>query len=290
MSRSSNAKNHTPAVVLGLGINGLSIVRSLAKKGIKVWGVYSQDHELGRFSRYCTAIRFPPLTNGKDIFLQKLIENLGNSKEKPVLYSESDLYVMFMSLNRNILGKYFRFLLPERELLETMVSKDRSTTFVASNNIRVPETYFLNKTFNIEQNLNKIKYPCLMKPVDSFSTNFGKKTLSFSDMSSLREFLSKRKELIGQVIIQQIIPGGDSNTYQATTYVSKDGVVFPIFTMRKIRQYPPNYGITSYGVSEEVPQIKEKVKNFIKSLPYRGFMSIEFKRHPQSNELYYIEL
>lgn len=279
-----------PAVILGLGINGLAIVRSLAEKGIDVLGVYTESDERGRFSRYCKAIRFPALENGEDIFLQKLIKDLGNSKEKPVLYSESDLYVMFISRNRNLLGKYFRFLLPDHELLETLISKERSTTFLASTGIQIPDTFFLNGKNNIDQLLDKIKYPCLMKPVDSFSTVFEQKTLFFSEENSLKGFLNKRKELSGQVIIQQIIPGGDSNTYQATTYVSQDGSVSPIFTMRKIRQYPPNFGITSTGVSEEITQIKEKVQNFIRSVPYRGFLSLEFKKYPQTNEWFYIEL
>lgn len=280
----------TPAVILGLGINGLALVRSLAEKGINVLGVYTESDEFGRFSRYCKAIRFPALDNGEDIFLQKLIENLGDSKEKPVLYSQSDLYVMFISRNRSLLGKYFRFLLSDHELLETLVSKERSTTFLASTGFQIPETYFINEKNNIDQILDRIKYPCLMKPVNSFSTDFEQKTLIFPEENSLKGFLRKRKELSGQVIIQQIIPGGDSNTYQATTYVSQDGIVSTIFTMRKIRQYPPNFGITSNGISEEITQIKEKVQNFIRSVPYRGFLSLEFKKHPQTNEWFYIEL
>jgi predicted ATP-grasp superfamily ATP-dependent carboligase len=91
------------------------------------------------------------------------------------------------------------------------------------------------------------------------------------------------------VIIQQIIPGGDSNTYQATTYVTRDGDISPIFTMRKIRQYLPDYGITSFGISEDVPQIREKVQKFLASIEYKGFISIEFKRHPHTGEWFYIE-
>jgi len=283
-------KGLPPAVILGLGINGLGIARSLGAKGIEVWGIHDRYDDFGRYSRHCNAVLFPPLMNGKEEFLQKLINQFGNAKNRPVLFMQSDLYVMFVSQNRSLLKKYFRFSLPDHELLMTLVSKERSAQFVVSKGLKIPETYFLDKKKTIEKNIEKIKYPCLMKPVDSFSTSFEKKTLIFSDKNLLEAFLRERGELIGRVIIQQIIPGGDTNTYQATTYVSEDAKIFPIFTMRKIRQRPPDFGITSYGISEEVPQIREKVQNFIKSMPYYGFISVEFKQHPQTMEWIYIEL
>jgi predicted ATP-grasp superfamily ATP-dependent carboligase len=117
------SSKRSSAVVLGLGINGLAIVRSLAEKGINVFGVYTEDSEYGRFSRFCNAIRFQALDHGEDIFLQKLVETLGNGEDKSVLYAQSDEYVMFMSRNRNLLSKFFRFLLPDHEALESLSKK-----------------------------------------------------------------------------------------------------------------------------------------------------------------------
>lgn len=279
---------HAEAVILGSGTNGLAIARSLGKKGVKVLAVTDRDYNLCRFSCYCRSVRFPSLKDGEDLFLRNLIEQLGDSNKKPVLFSESDLYVMFMSRHREQLQKYFRFLLPDHELLNNIVSKERSVTFMREKGLRAPATYFLSGN-NLKEILGDIQYPCLMKPIDSFSTRLDRKTMIFSDRSSLEIFLRERTDLIDQVIIQRIIPGGDSNIYQATTYVAKDGSVAPIFTMRKIRQCPPDFGITSFGISEDVPYLREQVLKLLSSIRYRGFISMEFKMDPDTLEWFYIE-
>jgi predicted ATP-grasp superfamily ATP-dependent carboligase len=150
---------------------------------------------------------------------------------------------------------------------------------VSKKGLKIPKTYVYGKKEGLK------KFPTrwitrVLKPVDSFTVNLGRKNITFADNKSLSEFMQKRSDLIDNVIIQQIVPGGDSNTYQATTYVSEAGCIPQIFTMRKIRQYEPDFGITSYGVSETIPEVKEIVLNFLNSIQYRGFASIEFKRHP----------
>jgi D-aspartate ligase len=289
MKQSMTLKPRSSAVVLGLGINGLAIVRCLAGEGIKVWGVYTREGEYGRFSRYCNAMRFPDMEDGEEMFSQELIANLGSSKEKPVLYSGSDGYVMFMSRNRTLLGKYFRFLLPDHELLASLTEKNLAGSYVSEKGLIVPKTHNSCSYSDIDRISEQIGYPCLVKPADSFTVNLGKKNMILPDEAALREFMKERPDVMDRVVIQQIVPGGDSNTYQATAYVSRDGGISSVFTMRKIRQYLPDYGVTCYGISEDVPQIREKVQNFLESIQYKGFISIEFKRHPDTGEWYYIE-
>jgi len=286
----SKYSHSAKAVVLGLGINGLGIVRSLGKKGVEVWGVYESENEPGRFSKYVQAAKFPSLKNNESLFLQKLIDDFGDTDNKAILFAPSDLYVVFMSQKRDLLQKYFRFNLPENEVLESLISKERASDYARKRGLQVPKTYTIKKNEDIENVLINIELPCVVKPVDSFSSGLKKKALIFTEHRSLNEFLKNNKDIIDQIIIQQIIPGGDENIYQATSYVTREGVISPIFTMRKIRQYRPDFGITSYGISENVPEIKEKLQNFIESMNnYKGFISVEFKKHPLNGEWYYIE-
>lgn len=289
MSFQGSGRFRGKAVILGMGINGLALARSLGRQGIDVHGVYVKDDEPGRRSRYCSSVRFPSLRDGEEAFLGKLTHELGDREKKPVLFSESDLYIMFMSHNRERLQEFFRFILPERGLLETLVRKERTSFFVAGKGFAIPETYYWGTGCALQEMLDRIEYPCLMKPIDSFSTAFVKKNARFSDRTSLELFLKERPELFGHVIIQNIIPGGDANTFQATTYVSTAGDIAPIFTMRKTRQCPPDFGVTSYGVSEEVPYLQKAVRELLASIQYRGFISMEFKLHPRTGKWFYIE-
>ena len=279
---------HRPkAVVLGLGINGLAIVRSLAMCGVEVWGCYVEANEFGRHSRYCKAIRLPRLEDGEKDFLRELIAKVGNRESKPVLLGQSDQYVMCMSRNREELGTYFRFVLPEQELLEDLAKKDRSAKYVAGKGLRVPETYVTRKNDAVEDIVVRAKFPCVVKPVDSFSVNLGAKVRVFTDKNSLRLFLQDRPDLFGDIVVQELVPGGDSNTYQATCFRPKGASQWPIFTMRKIRQYPTGFGITSYGISESIPSLQKMVWEFLLAIDYQGFISLEFKS--KASEWFFIE-
>ena len=279
----------TKAVVLGLGINGLALVRSLAIKGIEVDGVYCSNTESARFSRYCRSFCFPDVESDEPAFLARLIGEFGNNDDKPVLLGESDVYVLFISRNRDLLEEHFLFLLPEASLLKKVMHKDTSVAFAAEQGLQTPETYYLNSSISVKDIAAKISYPCLLKPV-SCSTEFEAKNIVFKDSVSLEAFLAKHSALLDNFILQAVIPGGDSNIYQSTTYVTTDGTMLPAFTMQKIRQYKPDFGITSFGVSADVPAVVDGTRRFLSNSHYRGFVSIEFKQHPNDGEFYFIEL
>ena len=148
MTHNSTYTLRAKAIVLGLGVNGLALARSLGQKGVDVRGVYELDTDVGRFSRYVKAIQFLPLKDNDNRFLQKLIETFGDPMEKPVLIAQSDSYVDFMSNNRKRLQEYFRFLIPEKELLESLISKDRASAYASDKGLNVPKTYIFDNKEN----------------------------------------------------------------------------------------------------------------------------------------------
>ena len=66
MTRTFNISYKVPAVVLGLDVNGLGHVRSLALTGIKVIGIYTDYKEVGRFSKLCISIKFPNIKEDRE--------------------------------------------------------------------------------------------------------------------------------------------------------------------------------------------------------------------------------
>jgi len=279
----------TPAVVLGLGINGLALVRSLARNDISVFGIYTGSEEIGRFSRYISCFRFPGVMSAEGTFLERLINQFGNQADRPVLLCQSDEYVMFTSRHRDLLQQYFRFLLPDEGLLETLVRKDLSPAYVMSKGLTVPETFSLDNSPSIEQLAKDLTFPCIVKPVDSFSLTFTKKVIVLNNKASFEKFIGEHSDLLNKIIIQRIITGDDSNVYQTTTYVSKNGTLYPIFVMRKIRQYPPGFGVTAFGMTADVSELRRMTKDFLNASQYRGLISMEFKQS-HDDKWYYIEM
>ena len=236
------------------------------------------------------AIKFPILKDNERHFLKKLIYEFGNPNSKPVLFSQNDSYTVFISRNRNILKQYFRFNIPTENIIELVTSKEKSSYYARKCGLKIPKTYTIKRVKEINDLLKEIELPCIVKPKDSYSSLYKRKAYIINSYPDLVEFFNINQYLYNQIVIQQFIPGGDENIYQATAYLSKKGRISTIFTMRKIRQYYPSIGTTSYGISEDVPEIRELLKFFVNSLnEYQGFISVEFKKNSISGDWYYIE-
>lgn len=76
------------AVILGLGINGLGIIRSLSEESIKTIGFYHDHKEIGRYSKYCIPIKCPHINEGEKL-LYFLIDFGSKLKRKAVLFTYS---------------------------------------------------------------------------------------------------------------------------------------------------------------------------------------------------------
>ncbi|MEH7510850.1 carbamoyl-phosphate synthase, partial [Priestia megaterium] len=123
------------AVILDLSANGVGIIRSLARKGIKVYAFDTKKpYKIGK-SRLATCGICPnPLTEEKKLldFLINLSKKIGL---KPVLYTGADDYVQFISKNRDELLKYFLFLFPDDCLIEQVLDKNKTYELAVKHNI-----------------------------------------------------------------------------------------------------------------------------------------------------------
>src|SRR5688572_16917051 len=108
--RSSSRGTRGPhAVVLGLGVNGLGVVRALAWRDIPVVGVYERVGEIGRYSRHCRAVSVPDVERDPAGFLQEVCALGRRLGDQPVLFPTTDAQVALVSRERTALGKLFRF-------------------------------------------------------------------------------------------------------------------------------------------------------------------------------------
>jgi predicted ATP-grasp superfamily ATP-dependent carboligase len=60
--------------------------------------------------------------------------------------------------------------------------------------------------------------------------------------------------------------------------------------MRKERQYPPFFGVTSYGIRYESEELADKTDAFLRGINYKGFGSLEFKWDDKKGEFIFIEM
>jgi D-aspartate ligase len=280
------------AVVINLGINGLATVRSFIGTGIKVFGLYSNTNEIGRHSRHCKAIKFHKSSGGDNNLLDTLTGLAKSFPRKAVLFPTNDFSVDFISKNSQILLAYYRFIQPDRMLLESLINKESVNKIVQHYNIKVPRTHNLSGLDDIERYATEnISYPCIIKPDQSFGPIvFPFKTKVINTPEALIGMIRQNPSWAKFIVIQEIIPGDDSNVYQCTSLLSNESKVIQSVTMQKIRQYPPGFGVTSYGKCLDVAELKSRTKYFLEQIGYKGVASLEFKWDARREQFYFIEL
>lgn len=277
--------------ILGLGENGYGIVRSLAGEGMRLLGFHGEPGEFGRHSRYCSTRFLPPGMNDAAI-CRRLVAEASLGADKPVLMPTSDYYAALLAANAEALKGHFVCHWIDQDLMDVIVDKSRMDAVCRAAEVPVPPTRVTVAGEDVTVLARELSYPCIVKPNRSFRTTFppGLKNFVAKRPGELISFYRSHPELLGITLCQEIIEGGDENIFQCTVLVPGNGKPPSVFCTRKLRQYPPGYGVMSFGQSETNPEACGLAMRLLERLQYRGLASLEFKYQPADGRYYFIEM
>ncbi|WP_319405967.1 hypothetical protein [uncultured Desulfosarcina sp.] len=286
-----NQKSHF-AVVLGADVNGLGHVRSLGKAGIPTYVVCSGTgtKNVARFSKYCVPVMIKKELFNYEIVLKKqLIKIAEELNKKPVLFATSDFFVNFIATHRRELAKYYLFNIPENNILKWITNKYETDRVARSVGLNSPKTFQMMDVYQMDYISESIGFPCILKPQDSISFAMPWKNIIINNENELSNIYSQFPYFLRNTIIQEIIPGDEKNIFQCTAYIGKQTPPH-FFTMQKIHQSPPDFGVNTLGRSMTMPKLILKTQQILNSIDYNGFASVEFKKSERNNQFYLIEI
>lgn len=282
------------AFVLGMSETGLAAVRSLGRAGIRVVGVDSDPAEPGSVSRYCEPLLVDGPSGGGADIAGRLVQEARRYPGTPALLASGDAWVLFMSRNRETLARGFRFVLPEADVIEATVDKQRTYELAEGLGLPVPETWDPEVVPSVSLLADQLPYPVLLKPRVGHlwrqrlpAWNKGVKVLAPSEL--LHALQAAQAEGVGAVI-QSIVTGPVTNLYEYCACVGRSGELLGEFVQRKIHQYPPEFGVGSLAESVVDPQVMELGRRVALGTGYRGVCSIEIKRDDRDGRLKLIEI
>jgi D-aspartate ligase len=277
------------AVVLGGGANAVSVVRSLGRRGIKVYAVNGPNEYL-RHSRYCELIC--PCEEGdfagawERYLLGEGSEHLRGS----VLLACNDIALEVLIRNREELSKRFVLDIMNKEAQLCMLNK--LCTYEAANRAGIPAPRFwkFGNSGQIGDILREALFPLMVKPVYShkFERRYGRKYFLAKNESELKRILDPM-DMQDEVIVMEVIPGPDSQLCSYYTYINDDGEALFDFTKRIIRRFPPNEGNGCYHITDQVAEVKELSLKLFRSVGLKGVANAEFKKDPRDGKLKLIE-
>jgi len=287
-----------PAVVAVMSYSGLGIVRSLGRRGIPVYAIADSPEEVGMTSRYATAVVTPKIIESEEHTIQDLIQ-LGKRIGRPsVLYATGDSVVLPVSKYRDELKKYYRFLMPDHSVVERLLTKSGLSGAIEELKVPGPRSVIIHNPEKFAESASILEYPVIIKPI--FSASWYRhevtdvigvrKAILCNDAAEATSWYEKLRPVDPRIILQELIPGDDSELYYVCGYYNRDGVLETAFAGRKLRLTPIHFGSASFVESVPGDELVPAADRLLSPLGYKGLFGVEFKKDPRDGVYKVIEV
>ena len=283
-----------PAYVLGATTAGLSVIRSLGRRGVPVLSLASPPRPPGHFSRYAETVLLPDIGEGEGNWLEFLLRRAEKETGPPVLIPTGDDEVFFVARHRRRLGESFLFRVPNDEALSVAGDKSRLYRFAAEHGVPVPETrYPEGPPDEADLDPGAFGFPCLVKPAFSHLWRRRRKSEKLAvaaDRADLERLYREMWRPGEPLMIQEIVPGGDDALHGYLSCWSGNSRPLARFTKRKLRQHPPRFGNGSLQISEKNETVAEQSDRLLRALSYSGLAGVEYKRDERDGSYKLLDL
>jgi D-aspartate ligase len=279
------------AIVIGIDtMQGLQTARILAGHDIPVIGLASNMRHHACRTRVCEEI-LQADTNGESL-IQTLISLGPTLPAKAVLYPCHDQCVWLISRGRAALQDWYHVMLADAGAIETLIDKDRFYPFASEQGVAVPQTFVLRCRDDADEAAEKVKFPCVVKPVRR-SPQWNAKTMSKAFLAEDSEdFLTIYERVKGwepELMAQQWIMGADDDLYSCNCYFDRRSKLVASFIARKLRQWPPQFGSSCLGEECRNDVVLNAAVGIFERIGYVGLGYIEMKRDARTGEYFAIE-
>lgn len=289
--RSRPRASRPRAVVIGLDcITGLQTARILAARGIGVIGIAADRKHFACRTRVCEEILFAD-TGGSELLstLEGIAPRLG---DKAVLFPCTDPSVLALSRDRDRLEHAYHLVLPEHEVVETLMDKISFYTYAEEHGLPIPRTVFLTTRDDAEAAAGSLSFPCVLKPplkTPTWEKEVKLKAFRASGPRDLLAFYDRASAWTNVLIAQEWIEGGEDNLFSCNCYFDRDSKPAVTFVARKIRQWPPQTGTSSLGEECRNDEVLRETIRLFEAVGFRGLCYLEMKRDERTGRHFIVE-
>lgn len=213
-------------------------------------------------------------------------------ESKPVLLPCSDESVRVISDNRTKLGEFYNFVIPDGELLDLYMNKERFYKYAEQNSFPVPATFYPANKSDLEEITARNLFPYIIKPVkrtENWFRYFINKVVRVTNSQELSQVFDTCSAAGEDVIVQEWINGSDSDLYSCIFYYDKDFNRLVTFTSRKLRQWYTENGDASLAEECRNDDVLNITLDLLGRVNFRGIGSVEFKLDNSRGRYFIIE-
>lgn len=273
-----------PALVVGMCVHGLAVIRALSRAGVKVYAV-EQNGSLPGTATSKVVQWFKAPIGGHDLVDTLLSLASGNHwRGRPVLFLMNDKMVRVVAAAWERLAEHYQLSWADsREEVVRLQSKDRIPEVCRSNGIRFPATTVVARPEDCATVEAAAPYPLIVKP----ATPMGDFKAIIVQTRAELVALTQRYPANLPFVVQQWIPGGPSTLKFCSLYLVRGRAVV---RLEGRKGYAGADGLGQGTVMEPWPddRVYEAAMTFLQGLELSGPVAVEFKEDA-SGRLWLIE-
>ena len=280
--------SRTPVVVLHCGLGALAIMRSLGMLGVEVFGVTNSRKAHALSSRYCRGVfEFPYHAQPAERFSDFLVGLRAKFGQRPLLIATSDETAIAVADRYEQLAESYVIGQNGGSLVATLADKMTMFGLARKYDVPAPATVLPASLEEARLASREVTYPVMLKGAmgNRLQARTGRKMVVVESPEKLLEQYALLEDPESpNLMIQELIPGGDDQVYIFNGYFDASSECRAGFTGRKIRQYPVHVGCASLGECCWVPEVAELTTRFMKDIGYRGILDIGYRKDPRDGK------
>lgn len=261
-------------VILTYGRSVMSLVaaHSLASKGLEIYACDSLDMTILKFSKHVKK-SFVLSDLSDEEYIKSLEEIIIENKpddDRPYVLMPIHKETRLIAKHKERLEKHIKVACPDHQSIAQVQPKDNFAKTVEKYDIASPKTFYLKEASEIDDVSLKLKYPCLIKPVDATG---GRGIVKIKDRDSLLRLFSK-SIVAGQAlpIIQEFVEGED----YCFAGIFKNGELKGHMAYTNLYSFPAEAGAGCFRETVDDTKFIEKSKELAKALSWNGIAEIDF--------------
>jgi predicted ATP-grasp superfamily ATP-dependent carboligase len=261
------------------------LVRTLGMAGIRSACVTRPGWPADR-SRFTAArVEWADNWGEPERLLENLIAYAEGVPDRPPLFFQHDGDLAFVSRNRDALREHFRFTVADAALVEQCLDKTMFAVAAERLGLPTPRSVVIWPHTQPAVPQLDLKFPLVLKPLtrrDDWWTPLAghAKAIEIDSYEELERQWPVLTEAGVDLVLQEMIPGGEDRIESYHGYVDPAGEVAAEFTGRKVRTLPAHFGETTACVITDEADVRELGRECMRVLRLEGVAKLDFKRDP----------
>ena len=281
-SRAEPERGAPGALVVGGDYRALGIVRSLGRHGVPVW-VLRAEHSLAAMSRYSKrSLPWPQTAEEEQVaYLAGLSRDHG--LQDWALFPTGDETAALVARHHAELSEHYRLTTPS--WTSTQLAHDKRLMYALATEVGVDRPWTYSPANAGDLATLDCPFPVILKPAfrEGFNPFVRAKAWRVDDQDELLARYDQACKLVAPeiIMVQEFIPGHGESQFAFGALCSEGHPVASV-TVRRTRQYPLDFGLSSSFVETvDLPEVEGQSRRVLAAMAYSGLVEVEFKRDPR---------